>query len=86
MPSGRRSLRGANPAILRIDEWLKPTEAVRKRRTCMITPRQHARDRLGQPLPRCARPRGLMDFIDVVSKVARQMRVATRRARFIAQE
>jgi hypothetical protein len=52
----------------------------------MITPRQHAWNRLGQPVPRCARPRGLMDFIDVVSKVARQMRVATRRARFIAQE
>jgi hypothetical protein len=65
---------------------LVSTEAVRKRRTCMITPRQHARNRLGQPVPRCARPRGLMDFIDVVSKVARQMRVATRRARFIAQE
>jgi hypothetical protein len=47
---------------------------------------QRARKRFGELLPRYARLRRLMDFIEVVSKVARQMRVAARSAQFIAQQ
>ena len=63
--------------------WLLRVEAVRKRPTCVIAPFQHARKRLGEPLSRYTRLRGLMDFIEVVSKVVLQMRVAARCAWFI---
>jgi hypothetical protein len=65
---------------------LLTTEAVRKRRICMITPRQHARKRLGLRVRRGAQLRGLIDFVDVVSKAALRMPLAARSARFIAQE
>jgi hypothetical protein len=55
-------------------QWPVRVEAVRKRPILAITPGQHARKRLGELVPRCARLRGLMDFIEVVSKVALQMR------------
>jgi hypothetical protein len=48
----------------------------------VIAPFQHARKRLGEPLPGYTRLRGLMDFIEVVSKVVLQMRVAARCAWF----
>jgi hypothetical protein len=52
----------------------------------MITPRQHARKRLGLRVRRGAQLRGLIDFVDVVSKAALRMPLAARSARFIAQE
>ena len=45
-----------------------------------------ARTRLGVLLPRYTRLRRLMDFIEVVSKVALQMRLAGRPVGFIARE
>jgi hypothetical protein len=48
----------------------------------VIAPFQHARKRLGEPLSRYTRLRGMMDFIEVVSKVVLQMRVAARCAWF----
>jgi hypothetical protein len=38
-----------------LDDRLQRVEAVWKRQICLTTPREHARERLGRPLPRCAR-------------------------------
>jgi hypothetical protein len=57
-----------------------------KRQICVITPDQGGQKRLELPLPRCARLRELIDFIEVVLKVALQMRLAARSAAFISQE
>ena len=77
------------PELTQLDlilEVRSSTEAVRKRRTCVITPFRHARKRLGEPTTAlCATAAG-DGFIEVVSKVARRMRLAARLARFIAQE
>ena len=61
------------PAMRRLSSTTLPTEVVRKRPTCVIAPFQRTREGLGEPLPRYARLRTLIDFVEVVSKVARPM-------------
>jgi hypothetical protein len=48
----------------------RTTEAVWKRSFCVILPCQHARQGLGEPVPRYTQRRELMDFLQAVSEIA----------------
>jgi len=63
LPRHRRS-------ALRKSEGLQRVEAVWKRSFCVILPCQHARQGLGEPVPRYTQRWELMDFLQVVSEIA----------------